>query len=110
MVDIDVNLAIDMQDGDIKVKAHVVHYLDEVAAFCGVDIFFLGPKPSTAASSSNDSLEVGEDRRFRFAIYGDMASAEHAKTRILIFIDRLVSVLLHAIESLSNLNISVETY
>ena len=44
------------------------------------------------ADGLNGNGEAGRDERWRVAIYGDMESAEHAKTRILIFIDRLVSI------------------
>lgn len=87
-------------DGDLildstktGLKTSVIEHLDNVAAFCGVDIFLLGPK---FASSLTDGLssngEAGRDQRWRVAVYGDMESAEHGKTRILIYIDKLVSV------------------
>ena len=67
-----------------------MEHLDEVAAFCGVDIFLLGPKFNTIPPGLNGDGDAGQDQRWRVAIYGDMESAEHAKTRVLIFIDRLV--------------------
>jgi hypothetical protein len=72
-------------------KSYVVEHLDEVAAFCGVDIFLLGPKFNTILPELTGNGDAGQDQRWRVAIYGDMESAEHAKTRVLIFIDRLVS-------------------
>jgi hypothetical protein len=73
-------------------KSFVIEHLDEIAAFCGVDIFLLGPKFNTVAPGLNSNGDAGQDQRWRVAIYGDMESAEHAKTRVLIFIDRLVGI------------------
>lgn len=50
----------------------------------------------------NGDVDVGSDSRWRIAIYGDMESAEHAKTRILIYIDKLVRggpILLEALQN-----------
>ena len=90
MVDVDGDLVID--SAAPALKSHVVEYLDNVANFCGVDIFLLGPKFASPAEGLNGNGDAGRDQRWRIAIYGDMESAEHAKTRILIFIDKLVSV------------------
>ena len=65
-------------------------YLDETAALCGVDIFLLGPKLTPLVDGLNGDVEIRRDQRWRVAIYGDIMSSEHAKTRILIHIDRLV--------------------
>ncbi len=89
IVDVDGDLIIDTEA--TALKAFVIEHLDEVATFCGVDIFLLGPKFNTFSPGVNGAGEAGQDQRWRVAIYGDMESAEHAKTRILIFIDRLVS-------------------
>jgi hypothetical protein len=71
----------------------VVEHLDSVAAFCGVDIFLLGPKfTSSLADGLNNNGEAGRDQRWRVAVYGDMESAEHGKTRILVYIDKLVCI------------------
>jgi hypothetical protein len=35
-------------------------------------------------------VELRRDQRWRVAIYGDILSSEHAKTRVLIHIDQLV--------------------
>jgi hypothetical protein len=72
-------------------KALVIEHLDEIAAFCGVDIFLLGPKFPSLVDGLNGNGDAGRDQRWRVAVYGDMESADHAKTRVLIFIDRLVS-------------------
>lgn len=90
MVDVDGDLVIDSTGPALK--THVVEHLDQVAVFCGVDIFLLGPKfLSPGESLINGNGDMGRDQRWRIAIYGDMESTEHAKTRVLIYIDRLVS-------------------
>jgi hypothetical protein len=88
VVDVDGELVIDT--AQTALKAHVVEHLDQIAAFCGVDIFLLGPKFASLVDGQNANGDAGRDQRWRVAIYGDMESAEHAKTRVLIFIDRLV--------------------
>lgn len=89
-MDIDGDLVID--SNATALKSHVVEHLDSVANFCGVDIFLLGPKFNSVTDGLNGNGDAGRDERWRVAIYGDMESAEHAKTRVLIFIDRLVSI------------------
>lgn len=88
-MDIDGELVIDT--AATALKSSVIDHLDKIARFCGVDIFLLGPKFASLADGLNTSGEAGRDQRWRVAIYGDMESAEHAKTRVLIFIDTLVS-------------------
>lgn len=89
IVDIDGDLIIDT--AATALKSYVVEHLDGVAAFCGVDIFLLGPKFNTLTTGLSGNGDAGQDQRWRVAIYGDMESVEHAKTRVLIYIDRLVS-------------------
>ena len=88
-MDVDGDLVIDREAEALK--SHVIDHLDQVAKFCGVDVFLLGPKFTSMVDGLNGNGDAGRDERWRVAIYGDMESAEHAKTRILIFIDRLVS-------------------
>jgi hypothetical protein len=88
-VDIDGELVVDT--AATAFKTYVVDYLADVARFCGVDLFLLGPKFNTAPLGLNGGGDAGQDQRWRVAIYGDVESAEHAKTRVLVFIDRLVS-------------------
>lgn len=90
VVDVDGNLIIDTSTGEPALKQRVIEHLDQIASFCGVDIFLLGPKFASLADGLNSNGEAGRDQRWRVAIYGDMESAEHAKTRVLIYIDRLV--------------------
>lgn len=89
VVDVDGDLVIDREAEALK--SHVIDHLDQVAKFCGVDIFLLGPKFTSMVDGLNGNGDAGRDERWRVSIYGDMESAEHAKTRVLIFIDRLVS-------------------
>lgn len=88
VVDVDGELVID--EAQSALKSHVVDHLDQISTFCGVDIFLLGPKFASSAEGQNSNGDAGRDQRWRVAIYGDMESAEHAKTRVLIFIDRLL--------------------
>lgn len=48
-------------------------------------------QPDIESASFNGNLETGMDSRLRCAIYGDMETMEHAKTRVLIMIDQIVS-------------------
>jgi len=93
VVDIAGPLVIDTEA--TALRSGVVDYFDATAKFCGVDIFLLGPKFASLGEGLNTNGDAGRDQRWRVAIYGDMESAEHAKTRVLIFIDRLVSKILH---------------
>ncbi|KAH6673593.1 hypothetical protein B0J14DRAFT_480829 [Halenospora varia] len=88
VVDVDGELVIDTEA--TALKSHVVEHLDQIATFCGVDIFLLGPKFTSLTDGLNGNGDAGRDQRWRVAIYGDMESTEHAKTRVLIFIDRLL--------------------
>lgn len=71
-------------------KKSVTDFLDETSAFCGVDIFLLGPKLTPVVAALDGDDELRRDQRWRVAIYGDYLSSEHAKTRVLIHIDQLV--------------------
>ena len=71
----------------------MLEHLDTIAAYTGTDIFLLGPRltdPDTAGSHFNGSPDTGLDHRLRAAVYGDMESAEHAKTRTLIMVDQIL--------------------
>ena len=91
-VDIDTNLVITQDMNSIRVE--VLRHLDDVAKFTGTDIFLLNPKhadPEGPASSYGNGSDLRFDQRLRIAIYGDPESSEHAKTRVLIMIDKVVS-------------------
>ena len=76
------------------VKSKVLEHLDIVAKFTGTDIFLINPKahdqegPSASYGNGSDQRF---DQRLRIAIYGDSESSEHAKMRVLIMIDQIVS-------------------
>lgn len=76
------------------IRQAVLNHLNTLAGYTGVDIFLLSPKivdaDSAIVSSYGYSSENGLDHRFRIAIYGDVESAEHAKTRVLVMIDQIV--------------------
>jgi len=88
-VDIDSDLIIDRATQ--KLKGPVLGQLDLIAKTTKGDIFVLMPKqPDIESASFNGNLET-MDSRLRCAIYGDMETMEHAKTRVLIMIDQIVS-------------------
>ncbi|KAI1496549.1 KH domain-containing protein [Biscogniauxia marginata] len=87
-VDVDYGLIVDSQAGTLKKE--VIDALTTFSTFCGADIFVLGPKLTPTIDGLNGDVEVIRDQRWRFAIYGDIESTEHAKTQILIFIDKLL--------------------
>ena len=90
-VDVDKNLIVDVAAD--MVKPTVLAHVDTVADFTGTDIFVLGPSPSeieTIGTTFNGRPEISLDQRLRVAIYGDIESVEHAKTRVLIMIDQIV--------------------
>lgn len=71
-------------------KEAVTAHLDYVSSYTGVDVFLLGPKLTPMVDGMTGDTETRMDQRWRVAIYGDLVSAEHAKTRILCHIDSLV--------------------
>ncbi|KAH9908707.1 hypothetical protein F4778DRAFT_360313 [Xylariomycetidae sp. FL2044] len=87
-VDVDYGLIVDAQAGALQKQ--VVEAVNTFAAFCGVDIFILGPKLTPTVDVLNGDVEVIRDQRWRVAVYGDLESSEHAKTQVLIFIDKLL--------------------
>lgn len=84
----DGHLVANLSEGVLKKS--VTDFLDETSAFCGVDIFLLGPKLTPLTGGLNGDVDLPRDQRWRVAIYGDYLSSEHAKTRVLIHIDQLV--------------------
>lgn len=72
-------------------KPVVTNTLDGISDWCGVDIFLLGPKLTPVVDGVTGDAETRVDQRWRVAIYGDVLSVEHAKTRVLIHIDSLVN-------------------
>ncbi|KAK6606246.1 KH domain-containing protein [Botrytis cinerea] len=103
VIDVDGDLIIDSAVPGLRQS--VVEHLDKVAAFCGVDIFILGPKFPSLADGLSSNGEAGRDQRWRIAVYGDMESAEHGKTRILVYIDRLLG----RVADVASLELSLHT-
>lgn len=85
-MDVDYSLVFE-NDG---VKSQVLNHLDEISKVTKADIFLLQPKPIDIESASINGTLHDAEQRLRCAIYGDMESAEHAKTRVLIMIDQIV--------------------
>lgn len=89
-MDIDTGLIMDAER--LQIKVAVLNQLDLIAKTTKADIFMLYPKPADIESASfNGNLE-GMDNRLRCAIYADMETMEHAKTRVLIMIDQIVRI------------------
>lgn len=85
------------------IRPNVLEHINYVAAWTGTDIFFLKPKmPSAETASFSGTLDNSLDQRFRVAVFGDMESCEHAKTRILIMIDQIVRPLPHTDDAASS--------
>ena len=79
----------------LNVKVQILNYLDEIAKYTGTDIFLLNsktPESGVPASSYGNGSDLKFEQRLRIAIYGDPESSEHAKTRVLIMIDIIVSL------------------
>jgi hypothetical protein len=90
-VDIDSDLIIDRPTQNIK--GAVLNQLDLISKTTKADIFLLMPKtPDIESASFNGNLDSTMDPRLRCAIYGDLETMEHAKTRVLIMIDQIVSL------------------
>jgi len=89
-VDIDQHLTSDVMTGAIR--ASVLEHMDYLAGWTGTNIFLLKPRSADVDTNGfNGTLDNNTDQRFRIAIYGDMESSDHAKTRTLIMIDQIVS-------------------
>lgn len=77
-----------------SIRVEVLKHLDDVAKFTGTDIFLLDPKhadPEGPPINYGNGSDQRFAQRLRIAIYGDPESSEHAKTRVLIMIDKVVS-------------------
>ena len=71
-----------------------MEHLDKIAFFTGCDIFLLKPRQADPDNMSANYIHGSDqslEQRFRIAIYGDPESSEHAKMRVLIMIDQIVS-------------------
>lgn len=73
----------------------VLTHIDAIAKWTGTDLFLLNPKsqdPDSIAATYGNSADGKFDKRLRVAIYGDPESSEHAKLRVLVMIDQIVSI------------------
>lgn len=91
-VDVEGELVCDLAAATPVLKPQVMTTLDGISEYCGVDIFLLGPKLTPVVDGMTGDAEMRRDQRWRVAIYGDILSVDHAKTRVLIHIDTLVSL------------------
>lgn len=72
-----------------------MEHLNKIAFFTGCDIFLLKSRQADPDSMSANYVHGSDqtlEQRFRIAIYGDPESSEHAKMRVLIMIDQIVSL------------------
>ncbi|KAM7196389.1 KH domain containing protein [Naviculisporaceae sp. PSN 640] len=88
-VDVDGHLVCNLTEGVLRQS--ITDFLDQTSKWCGVDIFLLGPKLTPVVDGMSGDVDLRRDQRWRIAIYGDALSSEHAKTRVLIKIDQLLS-------------------
>ncbi|KAI9829332.1 MAG: hypothetical protein M1819_006395 [Sarea resinae] len=98
-VDIDTSLVMDAA-GD-AIRSSVLEHLDIISKYTGTDIFLLRPRPSDPEASISSFIgtsDVSLDQRLKVAIYGDMESSEHAKTRVLIMIDQILKRVVDAMK------------
>ncbi|KAK5651565.1 hypothetical protein OQA88_11930 [Cercophora sp. LCS_1] len=97
-VDVDGHLVANLSEG--LLNRGVVEFLDDTSTSCGVDVFLLGPKlgPPAGGIDAEADLSLQGDSRWRVAIYGDTLSTEHAKTRVLVQIDRLLGRIVDSYE------------
>ncbi|KAB8336793.1 hypothetical protein FH972_021102 [Carpinus fangiana] len=96
-VDIDQGLVADISpEGEPTIRQGVLEHINYTAKWTGADIFLLKPRaPSVETASFTGTLDNSLDQRFRLAVFGDMESSEHAKTRLLIMIDQILELSMH---------------
>lgn len=86
-----------------NLKSVVLDHMNYVAKWTGTDIFLLRPRPVDMETASlNGVHDPASDHRLRIAIFGDVESSEHAKTRMLIMIDQIVRRLYTHMEHFPN--------
>jgi hypothetical protein len=79
----------DREDGTQAVRGWVMDHMADIARHTKADIFLLYRKPVDDQASVDGELE---DNRPRFVIFGDCATEENARIRMLVAIDKLVSL------------------
>lgn len=78
-------------DGE-QIRSWLPEHLEKIAEFTGTDIFVLKPPELSPDAAVDPGSDISQRDRPQIKIYGDYESVEHAKTRILIMIDDLVSL------------------
>lgn len=76
---------------DKELRGRIPEHLENIARFTGTDIFVLKPPELSPDAAVDPGSDTGQSNRLQIKIFGDYESVEHAKTRILILIDDLVS-------------------
>jgi hypothetical protein len=95
MVDIDARMIMDNVDDHASVHNSFLKSLDDIADITKADIFLLLPKqPDIETASFTGSIDTSKGQKLRVAVYGDYETAEDAKTRVLILIDKMVNELI----------------
>ena len=77
-----------------NVRPNVLEHLDRIANYTGSELFLLRSKqadPDNISANYANGSDQSLEQRLRIAIYGDTESSEHAKMRVLIMIDQVVS-------------------
>lgn len=77
-------------DGE-RIRPRFADHLEKIAEFTGTDIFVLKPPELSPDAAVDPGSDTSQRDRLQIKIFGDYESVEHAKTRILIMIDDLVS-------------------
>jgi len=81
-----------MNPDGTAIREDVLKHMDDIADRTKANIFLLHPKQLDADSASlHGNIDSGSENKLRISIYGDMECCEHAKTRLLIMIDQIVS-------------------
>nr|POE94594.1 meiotically up-regulated gene 60 protein [Quercus suber] len=87
---IDIDREIVFPNDQDSARVDIIHHMDDIAHKTKADIFMLEAKSRRKDSDTPGSLEKSMDKRLQIQVYGDMESAENAKTRILIMIDQIL--------------------
>lgn len=82
-----------MDAANNSIRSAVVDHMDYVSKWTGTDVFLLKPKQADVDTTAlNGLVDRSLSNRLRFSIFGDIESCDHAKTRVLIMIDQVVSI------------------
>ena len=77
-----------------EIRSDFLHHLEKISKWTGTDLFLINPPKETADEDLPEDIN-GHNSNFNVrlcvGIYGDPESIEHARTRVLILIDQIVS-------------------